>query len=137
MLFIVVALGLTMFAVFYLADSGLFRRSMTAKFDAQIIDEVEDEVYDNTGGVKRRFFKAYEFEENGEKKVVRSERPMRQIENCVGKRCVIYVDTKNRKAMEKSDIIRYRLFAAILLVLALGIMILYFYIKTNVPGAAL
>ncbi len=137
MLFIVAALGLTVFAVFYLADSGVFGKNKILKFDAEIIDEVEDEVYDNTGGVKTRFFKAYEFEENGEKKVVRSERPMRHIENSVGKKCVIYVDTKNRKAMEKGDIIRYRLFAAFLLCIAVGITVLYLYIKTCVPGAAL
>lgn len=137
MLFILIALGMLFFSFFYLADSGLFRGKRMVRFDAEIIDEVEDEIYDNTGGVKVRFFKAYEFEENSEKKVVRSERPMKRITNTVGKKCVIYVDTKNRKAMEKSDILRYRLCASVLILGTVGLIGLYFYLKLFVPGVAL
>lgn len=135
-LLILLALGLVFFAVCYLQESGLFRGKRMIRFDAEIIDEVEDEVYDNTGGKMVRFFKAYEFCENGENKVVRSERPMRRITDTVGKKCVIFVDSKNRKAMELSDIRRYRIYAALLILLAIGVVCLYFYLKNYVPGVA-
>lgn len=137
MLFVVIALGMVVFAMFYLADSGFFKGKRMVRFDAEIIDEVEDEIYDNTGGVKTRFFKAYEFVQDGEKKVVRSERAMRSITNTVGKKCVIYVDTKNRKAMERKDIIRYRAISAVLILCALGLVGLWLYIRKCVPGAAI
>lgn len=137
MLFILVALGLFAFALFYLADSGFFRGKRMMRFEGEIVDEAEDEIFDNTGGVKTRFFKVYEFEEDGEKKVVRSERPMKRIENGVGKKCVIYVDSKNRKAMERKDVLRYRCVAFFLTACAIGVLGMYFYIKLCVPGAVI
>ena len=136
-LLILLALGILFFAFCYLQESGLFNQKRMLKFSAKIIDEVEDEVYDNTGGVKIRFFKAYEFCENGEMKVVRSERPMRRITDTKGKECIIFVDSKNRKAMEKSDVIRYRIYALILTLIALGIIGVYIYLGAFVPNVAI
>lgn len=136
-LIILLAVGILFFSLCYFQESGLFRLKRMVKFDAEIIDEVEDEVYDNTGGAKIRFFKAYEFCENGEKKVVRSERPMRKITDTKGKKCILYVDSKNRKALEKADVIRYRVYGLILLIAALGFMGLYFYLKEFVPNVAM
>ena len=137
MLLILLALGMVFFAFCYLEEAGTFRLKRMKIFNAQIIDEVEDEIFDNTGNTKVRFFKAYEFEEDGEKKVVRSERPMRRITDTVGKKCEIFVDSKNRKAMEKGDVIRYRIYAVLLIVLALLIAGAVIYLEVCVPEANL
>lgn len=136
MLLVLIAIGMLVFSLFYLNDSGLFRGKRMVKHTAEIIDEVEDEIYDNTGGAKTRFFKAYEYEENGEKCVVRSERPMRKITNTVGKSCTIYVDSKNRKAMEKGDVLRYRAIAIALIIGAFALIGLYIYLCLFVDGVA-
>lgn len=136
-LLIAFAVGLVIYSVFFLQESGLFRIGRTKKFDAVLIDEVEDEVYDNTGNTYIRFFKAYEYFDGTENCVVRSERPMRRITDKVGRKCVIYVDTKNRKAMEMSDIVLYRVKAVILIALALFLVGLYFYLKNNVKGVSI
>lgn len=136
-LFILLGIGFIIFGVFYLDDSGLLRLKKAKWFDAVLIDEVEDEIYDNTGNTKVRFFRAYEFEEDGEKKVVRTVRPLRRITNKLGKKCRILIDTKARKAVEKSDVIRYGAIAAVLALVGICIILAVVYIKLNVKGAIL
>lgn len=137
MLLILIGSGFILFGVFYLADSGLLKRDRMKWFDSVLIDEVEDEVYDNIGGTKTRFFKAFEFEENGEKKVVRSQRPMKRITNKVGKKTKILVDTKNRKAMDKGDVILYRIISIGLIIIGISIIGITIYVKLTVKGAVL
>ena len=132
-LFAFLAIGILVLAFIYLWDSGMFRK--TKKFDATVVDESEDEVFDNTGGVKIRFYKVYEYFNGEENIIVKSERPMKKIDDDVNRKCVIYVDVKNRKAMEKKDIVRYRLYAMILILLALGIFALMAYVKIHIQGA--
>ena len=136
-LLILLGIGFIVFSWFYFDDSGLFGFGRRKWFDAVLIDEVEDEVYDNIGGTKTRFFKAYEFIEDGEKKVVRSQRPMRRITNKVGRKTKILVDSKSRKAMDKKDVILYSLVAVSLLAIGIGIIAGVIYIKLNVKGAVL
>ncbi len=136
-LLILIGLGCILFGVFYLDDSGLFKGKRAKWFDAVLIDEVEDEVMDNTGGAKIRFFKTFEFEEDGELKVVRSQRPMKRITDKKGKKTKILVDVKNRKAMEKNDVILYRAFAALLVLMGALIITGVIYVKLNVKGAVL
>ena len=136
-LLILLGIGFIVFSWFYFDDSGLFAFGRRKWYDAMLIDEVEDEVYDNIGGTKTRFFKAYEFIEDGEKKVVRSQRPMRRITNKVGRKTKILVDSKSRKAMDKKDVILYRLVAVSLLAIGIGIIAGVIYIKLNVKGAVL
>ncbi|MGM9551933.1 MAG: hypothetical protein ACI3XA_06710 [Clostridia bacterium] len=137
MLLILLGIGLILFSLFYLEESGLFRMGRTKAFEATVVDESEADVYDNIGGTKTRFFKVYEFFDGQENAVVKSERPQKYINNDVGRKCVIYVDTKNRKAMEKKDIIRYRLYALLLILGGFVIIGVALYIKNNVPGAVL
>ncbi len=137
MILILLGIGFIVFSLFYLDDAGLFKCRKMKCFDAVLIDEVEDEVYDNIGGTKTRFFKAFEFEDEGEKKVVRSQRPMRRISNKVGRKTKIYVDVKNRKAMEKSDVIMYSVIAGVLALIGVAILLGVWYIKLNVKGAVL
>ena len=136
-LLVLLGIGFIIFGLFYFDDSGLFGFGRRKWYDAELIDEVEDEVYDNIGGTKTRFFKAYEFEEDGEKKVVRSQRPLKRITNKVGRKTKILVDSKSRKAMDKQDVILYRTIAAIFV--AVGILLIagVVYIKLNVKGAVL
>lgn len=136
-LLILLGIGFMIFGLFYLDDSGLFRIGRVKWYDAVLIDEVEDEVYDNIGGTKTRFFKAYEFEENGEKQVVRSQRPMRQITDKVGRKTKILVDSKSRKAMDKRDVIISRVTAIVLMLIGVAIVAGVVYIKLNVKGAVL
>lgn len=126
-----------LFGLFYLGDTGLFKPRRMKWYPAVLIDEVEDEVYDNVGGTKVRFFKAYEFEEDGECKVVRSQRPLRKITNRVGKKTQILVDTKKRKALDKSDVVLYRVIASLFIVAGIAIILGVIYIKLNVKGAVL
>lgn len=137
MLLILLGIGFIVFSLFYLDDAGLFRIGKMKSFDAVLIDEVEDEVYDNIGGIKTRFFKAFEFEDDGEKKVVRSARPMKRITNKVGRKTKIYVDVKGRKAMERNDVILYSVIALILALIGVAIILLVGYIRANVKGAVL
>lgn len=137
MLLILLGIGFIVFSLFYFADAGLFRIGKMKAYDAVLIDEVEDEVYDNIGGTKTRFFKAFEFEDEGEMKVVRSQRPMRRITNKVGKKTRIYVDVTSRKAMEKSDVILYFIIALVLALIGVAILLGVWYIKTHVKGAVL
>ncbi|MBQ6794886.1 MAG: hypothetical protein IJO83_01935 [Clostridia bacterium] len=136
-LLVLLGIGFIIFGLFYFDDSGLFGFGRRKWYEAELIDEVEDEVYDNIGGTKTRFFKAYEFEEDGEKKVVRSQRPLKRITNKVGRKTKILVDSKSRKAMDKQDVILYRTIAAIFV--AVGILLIagVVYIKLNVKGAVL
>ena len=136
-LLVLLGIGFIFFGLFYFDDSGLFGFGRRKWYEAELIDEVEDEVYDNIGGTKTRFFKAYEFEEDGEKKVVRSQRPLKRITNKVGRKTKILVDSKSRKAMDKQDVILYRTIAAIFV--AVGILLIagVVYIKLNVKGAVL
>ena len=136
-LLILLGIGFLIFSLFYLDDAGLFKCRKMKCYDAVLIDEVEDEVYDNIGGTKTRFFKAFEFEDNGEMKVVRSQRPMRRITNKVGRKTKIYVDVTSRKAMEKSDVIMYLTVAGVLAFIGVLILIAVVYIKLNVKGAVL
>ncbi len=136
-LLILLGIGFIIFGLFYFDDSGLFGFGRRKWYDAVLIDEVEDEVYDNIGGTKTRFFKAYEFCEDGEMKVVRSQRPLRRITNRVGRKTKILVDSKSRKAMDKKDVIMYRLIAALLVVIGIAIIASVVYIKLNVKGAVL
>lgn len=136
-LIILLGFGFIIFSLFYLADAGLFKCRKMKCFDAVLIDEVEDEVYDNTGGTKIRFFKTYEFEYQGEKMVVRSQRPMKRITNKVGRKTKIFVDVTSRKAMEKSDVVMYCIISGVLALIGLGILLGTLYIKLNVKGAVL
>lgn len=136
-LLVLLGIGFIIFSLFYLDDAGLFRFGRMKWYNATLIDEVEDEVYDNIGGTKIRFFKAYEFCENGENKVVRSQRPMKRITNKVGNKTKILVDTKSRKAMDKHDVVLYRITAAVLMLIGIGIILGVMYIKLNVKGAVL
>ena len=136
-LLILLGIGFIIFGLFYLDDAGLFKMGRMKWYDATLIDEVEEEVYDNLGGTKTRFFKAYEFCEDGENKVVRSQRPMKKITNKVGNKTKILVDTKSRKAMDKRDVIAYRIAAAVMIVIGIAIIAGVIYIKTNVKGAVL
>lgn len=136
-LLILLGIGFIIFSLFYLDDTGLFKGRRMKWYNATLIDEVEDEVYDNIGGTKTRFFKAYEFCENGENKVVRSQRPMKRITNKVGNKTKILVDTKSRKAMDKHDVVLYRITAAVLMLIGIGIILGVMYIKLNVKGAVL
>ena len=136
-LLVLLGIGFIIFGLFYFDDSGLFGFGRRKWYDAELIDEVEDEVYDNIGGTKTRFFKAYEFCENGENKVVRSQRPMKRITNKVGNKTKILVDTKSRKAMDKHDVVLYRITAADLMLIGIGIILGVMYIKLNVKGAVL
>jgi hypothetical protein len=74
---------------------------------------------------------------NGENKVVRSQRPMKRITNKVGCKTKILVDSKSRKAMDKHDVILYRIAAAVLMLIGIGIILGVIYIKLNVKGAVL
>ncbi len=136
-LLILLGFGFILFGIFYLDDSGLFKGKKMKWYDAVLIDEVEDEVYDNIGGTKIRFFKAYEFEDDGEKKVVRSQRPMKKITNKKGNKTRILVDVKKRLAMDKGDVITYRAIASAMVCVGIGIILLVIYIKLNVKGAVL
>lgn len=136
-LLILLGIGFIIFSLFYFDDSGLFGFGRRKWYDAVLIDEVEDEVYDNIGGTKTRFFKAYEFEEDGELKVVRSQRPLKRITNKVGKKTKILVDSKSRKAMDKRDVVMYRCVAAMFLLIGVFIIASVVYIKLNVKGAVL
>ena len=136
-LLILLGIGFIIFSLFYFDDSGLLGFGRRRWFDAVLIDEVEDEVYDNIGGTKIRFFKAYEFEEDGEMKVVRSGRPMKRITNKVGRKTKILVDSKSRKAMDKRDVIMYRAIALLMLLAGVLIICGVIYIKLNVKGAVL
>ena len=136
-LLVLLGIGFIIFSLFYLDDTGLFRFGRMKWYNATLIDEVEDEMYDNIGGTKIRFFKAYEFCENGENKVVRSQRPMKRITNKVGNKTKILVDTKSRKAMDKHDVVLYRITAAVLMLIGIGIILGVMYIKLNVKGAVL
>ncbi len=136
-LLILLGIGFIIFGIFYFDDSGLFGFGRRKWYDAELIDEVEDEVYDNIGGTKTRFFKAYEFEEGGEMKVVRSQRPLKRITNKVGRKTKILVDSKSRKAMDRKDVIIYRLIAALLVIIGIAIITSVVYIKLNVKGAVL
>lgn len=107
----------------------------TKMYEATVVDESEKEVYDNIGGTTVRFFKVYEFFDGEENVVVASERPRKYIDGDVGRRCILYVDAKNRKAMEKKDVIRYRIYAALLVLLGIAVILSVLYIKENVPGA--
>lgn len=132
-LFVLLAIIILIFAVIYLWESGLFKKMK--KFDSVVVDETEDEVYDNTGGVKIRFYKVYEYFDGAENAVVKSLRPMRKIDDDTGRKCIVYVDSKNRKAMEKRDVIRYRVYAAVLILAALGILAVVGYVNGYIQGA--
>lgn len=136
-LLVLLGIGFIIFGLFYFGDSGLFGFGRRKWYEAELIDEVEDEVYDNIGGTKTRFFKAYEFEEDGEKKVVRSQRPLKSITNKVGRKTKILVDSKSRKAMDKQDVILYRTIATIFVLLGVLVIAGVVYIKLNVKGAVL
>lgn len=118
---VLIAVVLTFFALIYLWESGLFKK--THKVEATVVDETEDEVYDNTGNTKTRFFKVYEYFDGNENCIAKSERPMKKIDGDVNRKCYIYVDTKNRKAMEKRDIILYRGIAVVLLLVAVFLLV--------------
>lgn len=124
---------LILFGLYDIYESRVIRGKKIEVFEAEIIDEAEDELYDNTGGIKTRFFKVYRFEDNGESVVVRSERPMRRTTDTVGSKVKICVDKKNRKAVEKRDMIFY--FVCGILLIALGIFIIY--VSVSLGGIAL
>lgn len=134
-LLVLLGIGIIIYALFYLEESGFFRMRRTKMYEATVVDESEKDVYDNIGGTNVRFFKVYEFFDGEENVVVASERPRKYIDNDVGRKCLVYVDAKNRKAMEKKDVIRYRIYAALLTLLGLSIILLVLYVKENVPGA--
>ncbi len=136
-LLIILAIGVLVFAFFYLQESGLFKGKKIKSFKSTVVDEAEDEVYDNIGGVKVRFYKVYEYFDGEENCVVKSERPMRKIDDDTGRHCIIFVDPKSRRAMEKRDVIRYRVYAGILALISLAILIGVWYVVTFVPGAVL
>ncbi len=123
---------LILFGLYDIYESRVIRGKKIEVFEAEIIDEAEDELYDNTGGIKTRFFKVYCFEDNGESVVVRSERPMRRTTDTVGSKVKICVDKKNRKAIEKRDMIFY--FMCGILLIALGIFIIC--VSVNLGGIA-
>lgn len=134
-LLILLAIGILIFAFFYLQESGLFKKKVM--FDATVVDESEDELYDNLGGVKVRFYKVYEYFDGQENCIVKSERPMKKIDDDTGRGCRILVDEKNRKAMEVRDVIRYRVYALILAMIATTIIVGVWWIVNFVPGAVL
>ena len=127
------AVGILIFAIVYLWESGLFNK--TKKFDATVVDETEDEVYDNTGGTKIRFYKVYEYFDDRGNAVVRSNRPMKKIDDDTGRKCIIYVEEKNRKAMEKRDVVRYRIYSAALILASFLIFGVVVYVRCNILGA--
>ena len=131
------AAGLLVFAFFYLYESGMFKPGKVHSYEAVVVDESEDELYDNIGGTKTRFFKVYEYFDGEENRVLKSERPKRRIDSDVGRKCVIYVDSKSRRAMEKKDRNLYRIYAGILILMAVGIIAGCIYIVNNVPGAVI
>lgn len=130
-----VAVGVMILGALYLQDSGLFRPKRIKMFSATVVDESEDELYDNIGGTKTRFFKVYEYFDGEENRVIKSEKPMRSIDGDVGRDCIIYVDSKTRRAMEKKDVVSYRVKGAVMFAVAICIIVCYIYIKNNVPGA--
>lgn len=132
-IFKILGVFLILFGLYDIYESRIIHGRKFKVYEAEIIDEVEDELYDNTGGIKTRFFKVYCFEEDGENVVVRSERPLRRTTDTVGNKLKICVDTKNRKAVERSDMLFY--FICGLLLTVLGIIILY--ISFNLGGIAL
>ena len=132
-----VATGLLILAFFYFFESGLFRRGKIKKYDAVVVDETEDELYDNIGGTNIRFFKVYEYFDGEENRVLKSERPKRKIDEDTGRKCIIYVNSKTRRAMEKKDVILYRTYGSILILLALLLIVGCVYIKLTVPEAVL
>lgn len=123
-IFVLLGAFLVFFGAVDICGSGIFHGKKTKVREAEIIDEAEDEIYDNTGGVKTRIFKVYRYEENGEGVVVRSKRPMRRESGSVGKRCVVSVNEKNRTAVERADSIFYFLCGIILVLLGLFILLL-------------
>lgn len=122
-IFKIVATFWILLGIYNIYKSRIIPRKGTGMFEAEIIDEAEDEIYDDTGGIKIRFFKVYRYEENGESFVVRSECPMRKITDTVGKKKVIWVDKKKRKALERKDALFYFLYGILYVVLG----ILYFW----------
>jgi hypothetical protein len=122
---IVIKIGgafMILFGIYYIYESQIIRGKRMGVFEAEIIDEAEDELYDNTGGIKTRFFKVYRYEENGEGEVVKSKRPMMKITDTVGKRVVITVDKKNRTAVERKDTIMFFLYGVAMI--AIGAFVL-------------
>ncbi len=137
MLLILLGIGMIIYAGFYLEESGLFRKKRTKIFEATVVDESEADVYDNIGGTKVRFFKVYEYFDGKENAVVKSEMPKKHIDDDVGRKCIIYVDTKNRKALEKKDVIRYRSCAAALIIAGIVLILAMVYVNNYVPGAVM
>lgn len=124
------------FGIFSVYDSRLWFKKDTGVYEAEIIDEVEDELYDNTGGLKTRFFKVYRYEENGKGVVVRAARPMLRISNTVGEKRVILVDKINRRAFEKKDSRLGVIWGIILFVFGVFLIAAMLWIRFNVKGAA-
>ncbi len=123
---------IALFGLYILILAKLVHRKNMGKYEAEVIDEVEDEIYDNTGGTKTRFFKVYRYEENGEGFVVRSTRAMRRESGTVGKKVMIYVDKKERAATDKKDMLLQNLWGLCLLVIGIAIIV----ITVNLKGAA-
>ena len=132
-----VAAGLLILAFLYLHESGVFGFGKIKKYDAEVVDESEDELYDNIGGTNIRFFKVYEYFDGEENRVLKSERPKRKIDEDIGRKCIIYVNSKTRRAMEKKDVILYRMYGAVLILISLLLIAGCVYIKLTVPEAVL
>ena len=124
------------FGVYGMFEASIMFKKGVGVYDAEIIDEVEDELYDNTGGLKTRFFKVYRYEVDGKGVVLRSERAMRRITDTVGRKTVIYVDAKKRRAVEKKDAVLNGIWGAVLFILGVILIALVLWIKLNVEGAA-
>ncbi len=128
---------LAAFGVYYLIIEKLIHRKDTRLVEAEVVDEAEADIFDNTGGTKTRFYKVFSFDDNGESAVVRSTRPMRRISDTVGEKVYIYVDVKNRLATEKRDMIKKNILSALMIIFGLFAIALTIWIKLNVEGAVL
>ena len=124
------------FGIFSVYDSRFVFKKGTGVYEAEIIDEVEDELYDNTGGLKTRFFKVYRYEEGGEGVVVRAARPMRRISDTVGEKRAILVDKKNRRAFERKDSRLGAIWGIVLFVFGVLLIAATLWVEFNVEGAA-
>ncbi|MCD8049040.1 MAG: hypothetical protein LUG52_05460 [Clostridia bacterium] len=132
LIFYIIGGIMALFGLYTLFVEKLIHRKDMGKYEAEVIDEAEDEIYDNTGGTKTRFFKVYRYEENGEGFVVRSTRAMKRESGTVGQRVVIYVDRKERTATDKKDLLLENLWGLFLLVVGIAIIV----ITVNLKGEA-
>jgi len=115
---LIIILGgfLTLFGIYYLIVEKLIHKKETILTEAEIIDEAEDVLLDNTGGRKVRFFKVYSYNLNGEEVIAKSTRPRIYLTNSVGQKVKIYVDNKNRLATETGDMILKNVLSVLMIV---------------------